>query len=67
MFFFCDILSIKFDGNNDGKFYYTRNMEDNRNVRFLVQVETAFLFLGDTIPYKSFPFRLEKNLKKLHL
>jgi hypothetical protein len=30
-YFFCVTSSINFDGNDGGKFYYTRNMEDNGN------------------------------------
>ena len=48
--FFCVISSINFVGNDNGNLTnHTENMEDNRNAWILVQVEMAFLSLGDTI------------------
>ena len=47
--------SINFDGNdcNGGKLYYTRNMENYRNVsRFLLRVEAGF-FYPSVMPYMA--------------
>ena len=45
--------------------YYTRDIEDHSNSRFLAQVELAFLSLGGGILYGT--IEEYKNLKKLYL